>query len=484
MSIKNIIPQKIKNIYHLGQAILANFIYGFPSRHIKIIGVTGTNGKTTTVQMIGKILEEAGFKVAINSTINFQIGARKWVNKTKFTTLSSLAVQKFICEAVKERCDYLVLETSSHSLDQFRVWGISYAVAVITNVTREHLDYHQTMEAYRRAKSRLFKNLKSNFQFSIFNFQSIFNDKNLEKNKKVSIVNLDMENPEDFLNFTADEKYGYTTKNQNANLKNKNDNEKLKIVAAENIEQGINYSSYQLQTINYKLSLPGKFNIENALAATCVGLSQNIDSETIKSALEKIKGIPGRMEYVPNNKGLDIIIDYAVTPDSLEKLYTLIKNINTQSKKVIAVFGACGERDRGKRPIMGRIVAKYADYAIITNEDPYGENEVAIINQVFSGIVGIEVDSEFPNFQFSNPLAMSSLAKPDNLKNPKTKFIEGINCFRILDRREAIGKALALAQAGDFVIVTGKGAEEIMAIGKERIPWKEKEVIKEELAKL
>jgi UDP-N-acetylmuramoyl-L-alanyl-D-glutamate--2,6-diaminopimelate ligase len=443
--------QKIKNIYHFGQAILANFIYGFPARRnyahsvvggsgrkIKIIGITGTNGKTTTVQMVGKILEEAGYRVALASTINFKVGEKEWVNKSKFTTLSRWAVQKFISTAVKANCDYLVLETSSHSLDQFRVWGVPYVVAVITNVTREHLDYHQTMEEYRRTKLKLFKKAK------------------------ITVVNLDMEKPEDFLNFAADEKYGYTVKSQNVNLKMQNDplrqsfseasNEKLKIITAENIELGINYSKFKIQNSKFTLNIPGIFNIENALAATCVGLSQGIDLEMTGKALEKIKGIPGRMEYVPNNKSLNIIIDYAVTPDSLEKLYQLIKEKNSESKRIIAIFGACGERDRGKRPLMGEIVAKYADYIILTNEDPYNENPQKIIDEIFSGVAKHKKENE--------------------------------NCWRRLDRREAIKQALTLAQSGDFVIITGKGAEETMAIGKKRIHWKEREVIEEELAKL
>jgi UDP-N-acetylmuramoyl-L-alanyl-D-glutamate--2,6-diaminopimelate ligase len=452
VNIKNIIPQKIKNIYHLGQAILANFIYGFPTRRsyarsiaggparrIKIIGVTGTNGKTTTVWMIGKILEEAGFKVAINSTINFQIGAKKWVNKTKFTTLSSFAVQRFIQEAVKEECDYLVLETSSHSLDQFRVWGIPYAVAVITNTTREHLDYHSTMDKYRKAKLKLFKKAK------------------------IIVVNLDMEKPEEYLSCNSKLKFGFTTSmtNDQIPISNKipNSNDQMKIIKAENIELGINNSKFQVSCLagrrasfKFQVNIPGLFNIENALAATCVGLSQGINLEKIGKALEKIKGIPGRMEYVPNSRGLNIIIDYAVTPDSLEKLYQLIKEINKDNKKIIAVFGACGERDRGKRPIIGEIVAGYADYAIVTNEDPYNEDPKKIIDEVFSGVVKYKKES--------------------------------INCWRIFDRREAIRRALTLAQPGDFMIVTGKGAEETMAIGKKQIPWKERKVIEEEIAKL
>lgn len=422
---KKLIPQSIKNIYHLLQAILANFIYGFPSKSIKIIGVTGTNGKTTTCQMVSKILEEAGLKVAMNSTINFKIGKKEWVNRTKFTTLSSFSVQKFILDAVKAKCDYLVLETSSHSLDQYRVWGVEYNTAVITNVTREHFDYHKTMEKYKKAKCGMFKKAKT------------------------AIVNLDMEDPEFYLNCSAKEKYGYTTQIQNS--KNKSDDLKLKFIVAENIESGIQNTKYEIQDTNFILNLPGLFNVENSLAATCVGISEGVDLETISGALGKIKGIPGRMEYIRNNKSLNIIVDYAVTPDSLEKLYALVKQTNVGKNNIISVFGACGERDRGKRPIMGEIVSSFADYMILTNEDPYSEDPQQIINEVLSGI-----------------------------KNKE----EGKNFWKILDRREAIKKALLLAKLGDFVVVTGKGAEETMAIGKERIFWNDKKVILEELGKL
>ena len=435
---KKLIPQSIKNIYHLGQAILANFWYGFPSKNIKIIGVTGTNGKTTTVQMIAKILEEAGFKTAVASTINFKLDGEEWTNKTKFTTLSSFQVQKFIKKAVEADCQYLVLETSSHSLDQYRVWGVEYETAVITNVTREHLDYHKTMEEYRKAKLELFKKAKT------------------------AVINLDMENPEEFLAYAKNNVFVYAISNDKFQMTNQyqNPNVKIQKIIARDVELGIQNTRYKIsaqggpvsgwQDTNFKLNIPGIFNVENALAAICVGISEGVSLETIKIALEKIKLVPGRMENVPNEKGLNIIIDYAVTPDSLEKLYQLIGQINTAKSKIIAVFGSCGERDRGKRPIMGEIVSKYADYMIVTNEDPYGENPEQIINEVASGI-----------------------------KN-KT---ENINFCKILDRREAIKKALQIAKPGDFVIVTGKGAEETMAIGSQRIPWNDKKVIKEELSK-
>lgn len=418
---KSLIPQRLKNIYHLFQAMLANLIYGFPSRKIKIIGVTGTNGKTTTVQMIMKVLEEAGHRVAMVSTINFKLGEKEWVNKTKFTTLSSFAVQKFIRQAVGEKCDFMVLETSSHSLDQHRVNGVNYDTAVITNVTREHLDYHETMENYRLAKLRLFQKVRS------------------------AVVNLDMENPEDYLDCECKEKYGYTAKDGSGT-----DIQGLKIIEARNIRLGINGSEFSVKDTDFRINLPGRFNIENSLAAICVGLSQNISLETIKKALGKMQGIPGRMEKVSNVRGLEIIIDYAVTPDSLEKLYELIENIKRSDSRIISVFGSCGERDRGKRPMMGEIVDRHADYIILTNEDPYNEDPWQIIDEVAAGV-----------------------------KRKK----EGENFWKIMDRREAIRTALFLAKAGDIIVVTGKGAEETMAVRKERIPWNDKKVILEELEK-
>jgi len=470
--IKKLIPQAIKNTYHLKLAILANLWYGFPSNELKVIGVTGTNGKTTTVQMITRILEEAGFKTAAISTINFKIDRKEWINTTKFTTLSSFAIQKFIREAVRSGCEYLVLETSSHALDQYRTWGINYKIAVITNVTREHLDYHRTMDEYRRAKLKLFKKAQ------------------------VAIVNLDMENTSYFLQFNNKDKFGYTTQNQNAKIKNQNDpnkslrdngasNAKCKIISAENIEPGIDYSKFIINNQQFMISLPGLFNIENALAAICVGLSEDINLEKISQALGKLKGVPGRLEYVSNNKELNIIIDYAVTPDSLEKLYKLIKQIKevrppstltakggqtSKDSRVIAVFGACGERDRGKRPIMGEIVSQYADYIIVTNEDPYHENPQKIIDEVFAGAI--------PHPPTPSPDGRGWPVRPGEGKT------EGINSFRILDRRKAIKKALQIAKPGDFVIITGKGAEETMAVRDKRIPWNDKKVIQEVLQEL
>lgn len=412
---KKIIPQKLKNIYHLGQAVLANFWFGFPSKKISVIGVTGTNGKTTTVQMIVKILEANGKKVAMASTINFQLGENKWINETKFTTLSPWQIQKFLKKAVMDNCQYAVLETSSHALDQNRVWGVRYAMAVITNITREHLDYHLTMENYRVAKRKLFERSEE------------------------AVVNLEMDNPQDFLLANNKRKIGYAKKPVNGFSATEK-------IIAENPAMNLDGSYFQIKDTLFHLPLIGEFNIENALAAIGAGVLAGVSLSTMSRALEKINNIPGRLEFIQNNKNLNILIDYAVTPDSLEKLYQLIDTLNVKKKKIIAVFGACGDRDRGKRPLMGEIVSRYADTIILTDEDPYFEDPNQIISELKSGI--------------------------------KNKA-ENVDLWIIRDRREAIKKALFVAQEGDFVVVTGKGAETTMAIGRKRLPWSDRKIIEE-----
>ncbi|MEI8343940.1 MAG: Mur ligase family protein, partial [Candidatus Moraniibacteriota bacterium] len=257
--IKELLPQSLKNLYHLAQAILANFRYGFPARNathsiaggplrkIRVIGVTGTDGKTTTVQMIAKILQKAGKKVAVASTINFVIDGKEEKNLSHYTTENSFALQKFIRQAVDAECEYLVLETSSHALDQYRVWGIDFQVAVITNVTREHLDYHKTMEKYRQAKKILFKNVAK--KISVISNQS-----------SVIVANADMERPAEFLEFDVDKKFAYSTKSHQSSVISHYENVEFEIVKAEKIELGINYSKFKIQNSKFTLNIPGLFN--------------------------------------------------------------------------------------------------------------------------------------------------------------------------------------------------------------------------------
>lgn len=406
---KQFVPQFLKNVYHVSIAALANVVFGFPGRKLRIIGVTGTDGKTTTVQCIAAILREAGKRAAVASTINFRINEREWVNTSKYTTLSGWKVQQFLREAVREGCEVAVLEVSSHALDQGRVFGVPFEIAVITNVTREHLDYHKTMEAYRRAKRQLFVGTKT------------------------GIVNLDMEDAREFLEAGASKYVTYSRIDAEADI------------LAERIEVAIDGSRFFVGETEFSLALPGRFNVENALAAIATGLALGISVDIASRALRIVVGVPGRMERVPNSRGITILIDYAVTPNALEQLYEMIATMRSQSEsRVIAVFGACGDRDRGKRPLMGEIVSSYADTIILTTEDPYTENPKRIVCEIKKGIAN---------------------------KTPHK------NLFTIMDRRKAIAKALRLAMPGDLVVITGKGAEEVMAIGNRRVPWNDKRVI-------
>lgn len=460
--------QGIKNYFHFLEAFFANLYFGFPSRKLFVIGVTGTNGKTTVVQMIAKILEEAGYKVGISSTINFGIGEKKWVNKTKFTSVSSWAQQKFLTRCLKARLEFVITEVSSHALDQNRTWGTDYDIGVITNVTREHLDYHKKIKEYRRTKRKLFEYLERK--------------KVAMKNGRktgFSVVNLDMQNPQEFMLGDWKKVYGYQIKEakDDSNLSRKIG----QLVQAEEVRADLSGSQFKVFETEFNLKLPGVFNVENALAAICVGRILGIDNDKMKKALGSIKGIPGRMEQVPNNKGINIIIDYALTPDSMEKVGKLMRESlssfgeagslgNNTPSRLIWVFGSCGQRDRGKRPIMGEIVAKYANLVIVTNEDPYHEDPQQIINEVFDGVVGGKNNSAEP----------ANANGDDEVKMSKT---EGKNAFKITDRREAIEKAIKEARTGDVVLITGKGAEENMKIGNKLVPWNDKRVVKEVLGR-
>ena len=408
------VPQWLKNYYHLGCAIVACVVFGFPGKKLRVIGVTGTNGKTTTSQFIARILVTTGKRVALASTINFQIGERIWVNDSKFTTMSPWKLQRFLRQAVQEGCEYAVIETSSHALDQNRVWGIPYEIAVMTNVTREHLDYHGTMARYREAKCRLFQRAKK------------------------TVVNLDMEDPGFFCGINGKQSLTYRTKNPQAQL------------LATDVTLDFKGTEFEVDGMKFHLRIPGLFNIENALAALGVARLLAIDFSAAREALTSVAGVPGRMELVPNHMNADILIDYAVTPDAFEKLYASILPLKIPGSKIIHVFGACGERDRGKRPQMGEIASSYADIIILTNEDPFHEDPQRIIDDIEEGVTK-KKDKDY---------------------------------FRIFDRREAIHKALSLAEIGDIVLITGKGAEVTMALGDKRIAWSERQVVEEELEKL
>ena len=406
-------------LFHKLKAVAAATLYGFPSRKMTVIGVTGTNGKTTTVNLVTKILETAGYKVGMTSTINFQIGSRKWANQTKQTTQSAFTLQKLLREMVSEGCKYAVVEVSSHAMTQSRVWGVNIDCVAFTNITEDHLDYHGGFASYLHAKGSLFKKVsKSRKKLNV---------------PKVMVLNEDDENYSYFDQFIADRKITYGLKKGTVHAVDT----KLDAKGSEFIVSVPN------NTIPVKLQLPGEFNIQNALCAVSICVSLGVVLEDIKRGLDDAQTIPGRYDLVKEGQGYSIVVDYAHTPDSLEKLLSLYREL-TPHGKVFVVFGATGGgRDLGKRPKMGELADKYADYIVLTNDDPYDDDELEIIDFVAKGI----------------------------------NREEGEGFWKIPDRREAITHALSLAKDGDCVLVAGKGAEEVMKIRGETIPWNDKKVI-------
>ena len=409
--IKKFIPSFLLDWYHFSLSYLGAVLYRFPSEKIKVIGVTGTNGKSTVVELTTKILEEAGYKVASLSSIRFKITEKEWPNTLKMTMPGRFKLQKFLRQAVDSGCQYVVFEVTSEGIKQHRHRFINFDTAVFTNLTPEHIEVHGGFENYRAAKGKLF-----------------------QLTKNTHVINVDDANAEYFLQFSAKKKYTY----------------------------GLNKGDINNKNLQLNLRLIGNFNIYNALAAICVGLSQGVDLKTCKRVVEKVEGIPGRMEEVISGP-FKVFVDYAFTPNALEKVYQTLTSLKPKAynlkPKLISVLGACGGgRDKWKRPVLGEIAAKYCDEIIVTNEDPYDEDPMEIIEQVAKGAESIST-------------------------NQSSQYKSAV--FRILDRKAAIKKSLELAKTGDVVIITGKGCEPWICIAKgEKIPWDDRKVVREELGKL
>ena len=426
--LKKIIPQPFLLFYHRALAYLAAFVYGWPSKKMIVIGVTGTSGKSTAVNLIGQILEQAGFKVGLTTTFNFKIAGKETINKRKMTMLGRFSLQKLLKQMLKAGCQYTIIDTTSEGIRQYRHLGINYDVGVFTNLAPEHIESHGSFEKYRHTKERLFQHLSKCKRKRI-------NKKMIDK---ISIINLDDPNKEHFLKFKTDQQYGYTCQ-----VKSFKD---VKVVKAENIRTTAHGSEFMIKGLNFKINLLGEFNVINALSAICLGISQGIDLNVCQKALASIKQMPGRMEIV-TRQPFTVIVDDAHTPDSLEKVYQTLKNLKNQPRLICVLGSAGGGRDKWKRPILGQIAEKYGDEIIITNEDPYDEDPEQIISQIISGI-----------------------------KNKKA--------IKILDRGQAIEKALALAQPGDIVIITGKGSEPwIMGPKNKKIAWDDRAIVKQILNK-
>ncbi len=317
---RSFLPQWVINyFYHLPIAVLANIFYGFPSSGLTVIGVTGTDGKTTTVNMIYQVLRSAGKKVSMVSTVNAEIAGRSYDTGFHVTSPDPFMVQRFVKEAKNNGDEYLILEVTSHALDQFRFWGINFSLGIITNVTHEHLDYHKTFQNYLSTKLKLIRKVR----FAIIN------------------ENLKSKLPQGW----------------------KKRYEKL-------LTFGLSNGDFKQKEVGLKLKIPGQYNLENAMAALACAFVLDIDRKVAQKALEDFSGVLGRMDEINSRRGIKIIIDFAHTPNALARVLTTIK---PKKGKLWAVFGSAGKRDIEKREMMGEIAGKLADMIVITSEDPRGE---------------------------------------------------------------------------------------------------------------
>lgn len=434
--VKRIIPtglaDMVRPAYHFGLAVIGETLYGFPGRKLTVIGVTGTNGKSTTCNLIASVLEAGGHKVGMVTTVNFKIGEKTWINESKMTSFGRFGTYRLLRQMVKAGCTHAVVEVSSHALHQHRAWGVPFQTAVLTNFTRDHLDYHGTMANYRAAKGRLFAELK--------------------KCRKGSTAVVNGDDPEApyFLQFFADQKYVYGQSDGAADVL-----PLAHTTIAEAVTTSPDGSAFAVRmdgnrTVGITLDLPGAFNISNALAAFCVGLAHQVAPEKIKAGLESVPGVPGRMEKVEAGQPFTIIVDYAHTPDAFDNVLKTLKA--STSGRLLVVFGATGDRDKGKRPDLGRVAATYADFLFLTEEDPGSEDPETIISEILPGIV--------------------EAGKSEHE-------------YRVIpSRREAIREALTIAEAGDTVVLLAIGHQTIQVYRDGPKPWDDRQVAAEEWRKL
>lgn len=410
----------------IAQANLACAFYGYPARHMCTIGVTGTDGKTTTSNLVYTLFETARKRVGLMTTANFKVSGQEWDNATRQSTLEALEIQQFLRQMQDAQVTHAVVETTSHGLELQRVRGCEFDVGVVTNITHEHLDFHKTIEAYRRAKARLFEMLDPE------------RDKGLGA-RPTAILNRDDVSYEVLKPYCRVPilDYGIDT-----------------AAAVRAVDVQLQAHSTRFRVLlpdgeyNIETPLVGRFNVSNALAAIATAYSQGVPIEIIAEGLTITKGVAGRMEQINEGQPFTVIVDYAHTSDSLQKVLATLRPLTTG--KMIVVFGSAGERDTQKRPSMGRIATQMADFVVITDEDPREEDREKILREIAAGAEEIG-------------------------KREGTDFV----C--IVDRTEAIKVAFEHAQPGDTVLLAGKGHEQSIIIGRDKLPWDDRRVAREQL---
>ena len=403
-------------------AALAAAFHGHPGRRLRVVGVTGTDGKTTTIHLISTLLEAAGYRTGLLSTVHSKVGDRLSANEYRFTTPEAPQVQALLAEMVTAGVDYAILESTSHGLALHRLDGCEYDVAVVTNVTADHLDFHRSRGEYLAAKGRLFAMLDRSA------------DKGVEK---VAVLNADEPAAAYFRGLTQARVVTYAVQEA----------ADIQAIDVSPIEWG---SRFRLRAegneVEVALGLPGLFNVYNGLAAAAVALSQGMSLAAVRDALASFPGLPGRLERIDGGQPFTVVVDFAHAPEALRRALAFLRE--HCRGRLIVVFGCIGEREKPRRAGMGLAAAELADFAVLTNDNPFREDPEAILAEIAQGL-------------------------------EKAGRHEGHHFVRIPDRREAIAHALAMAVEGDIVLLAGKGHEQSIIIGDAVIPWDDRRVARE-----
>jgi len=416
--VRKVVPHStlkhVEKAYRKGRVKLVSARYGNPARNLSVIAVTGTNGKTTTANYLNEILKADGRTTAMFTTAVIEVAGERELNELNATVATTARMQQFFRDAKRAGVDHVILEVTSHSLDQHKLDGVPIECAIMTNLTQDHLDYHGTMEHYAEAKGKLFA-----------------------LGPRFIVLNKDDEWFEFFNQFEpGEQKISYGA----------SEAAEAKISRVKLYKRGSEARiviDHQTK-LDLATALPGKFNVYNMTAAVSAAYLFHVSLEAIVDGVANLEEVPGRFERVVDDKPYEVIVDYAHTPDALEQLLEATKAIT--KNRVILVFGATGDRDKGKRPIMGGIAARLADRIVLTDEESYNEDPEQIRTMVMEGIVDAHGD-----------------AKTDEVP----------------DRAQAIEKALSIARSGDTVLVTGMGHEKFRIVAGERLPWNDADVIRE-----
>lgn len=429
--VKKLVPEPLMGLYHRLLSWCAAVWYGHPSEELIVIGVTGTNGKTTTSYLTSKALEALGDQTGCTTTALFKIGTKEWVNDTKMTMLGRFTLQKMLRDMVKAGCRYAVVETSSQGIVQNRHSNINYDVCIFTNLTPEHIEAHGGFENYKQAKIELFRHLARSSR-------KMIDGKRIEK---VAVLNRLSDHAKDFAVSGVDRVVWFGI----------GDGEGIN---AKDLRDEGWATSFSVDGHRASISMPGDVNVENAMGAISAATTLGLPLEPVLKKISSISAMPGRFERIDEGQSFTVVVDYAYEPAALEKVFGVAERMPGHGRIIHLTGSAGGGRDVARRQVIGKLSAERADITIVANEDPYDEDPAQIMNDVAD--------------------AAASAGKA-----------EGSTLFRILDRTEAIRKAISLAVQGDIVLITGKGSEPVMAVANgKKIPWDDREVTRAALRAL